>query len=242
MGNTNSNPAYFDVPSQLAAPSFGNNYSASSLKSSLSSVQNKIDNVKQLIEIGRLMYGLLSPTASITAVISLFAAINGLLKENQELHQAFGTVEGVYSDIYNGKLAALRHNIRMMEDANTSEAQKLAELVSAVQNLHEMLAFFTGSNSCFFQKFRVGGLLFVGLCGVFRTIYFIAQNCADYNRTGLSDLKAQYSQALRSFKDRCTRTRTSSCYMHTLVYQDDCYYDHEKQTYFMDDVNYFSSA
>jgi hypothetical protein len=200
-----------------ATVAFGNSFRSTDsekLKEHLAVLKKAAMGTSQALEHGQKYAPKLKTSALIagkfasvmTVLVMLVGEVDKLYKELKQQEQK------IFNTILEGKLQALNRNLRNLEDASTSEMQKVAEIVNAISNLDELLPMFANEDSIFRERFYHGAPLFIRLCVILKAICLIAEQ-TDYNTSNLQSLKQGYQKVLDWYRIKCIGRRMASCYV-----------------------------
>jgi len=144
---------------------------------------------------------------AITIIAMLIGEVDKLRIELKKLEQH------IFKNRIEGKLAALTRHLENLQDENTSESQKVAEIVCAVSALDELLPVFKDDDSIIRERYYCGAPLFVRLCGLVKALCLVTEQTSGYNTSNIQGLKRSYQEVLEWFKIKSIGGRLASCYV-----------------------------
>ncbi|XP_021963698.1 uncharacterized protein LOC110859134 [Folsomia candida] len=206
----------------IATVAFGNGFqptNSEQLKENITLLKSKASLLSQGVEIGQKYSPNLKAAAvfagKLVTIVNIVIAIVG---EVDKLYKELKKIEGkIFNAIFEGKLQALNRNLKNLLDSRTPEIQKIAEIVSAVANLDELLPIFANEDSIFRQRYYYGAPLFLNLCAILKAVCLIAEYTPDYNTANLHSLKQGYQNVLDWYRIKCIGGRMASCYVQQML-------------------------
>lgn len=204
----------------IAIVAFGNGFSTSDYEkhqdylTKLKAIAEGITQVsvyseKELVTTAAQIAGKVAPVLTVLIV---------LVGEVDELHNKLKNLDQkIFNINLQMKIRSLTKNLNNLESKDTNEVQRVAEIVTAISHLNEILELFSNTNSIFRERFYHGAPLFVGLCPIVKGICLIAGNTTDYNNSSLQNLKQEYQDVLNWYRNKCIGSRMASCYVKPML-------------------------